>query len=92
MKNHIPDKDALIGLSYDEFLERLKIEIGNFLSRAERGKINKHQGFKSRASSMRLRELLKMYRRVSLKQERIITNVIQESKKRAEEQLTLDLD
>ena len=66
------EKTELLELSYTDFVERLSIEMGNFLARANRGKENKYQGYRSRSASMRLRELLKLYRVVSLRQEKFL--------------------
>jgi hypothetical protein len=74
MSNILTDEEKieLLELSYNDFVERLGIEMGNFLARANRGKENKYQGYRSRSASMRLRELLKLYRVVSLRQEKFL--------------------
>lgn len=88
--DHIPDRKDLLSLSYDEFLERLKMELGSFFSRAERGKTNAYQGLRSRRDSMRIRDLLKVYRKISIRQEKRIKQITRESKKKINEQLSLE--
>ena len=71
----------LLQLTYDEFLERLKIEIGDFFVHAEAGKTVRHQGLKARKDSMKLRKLFKMYRPISIRQEQRINEIMREAKK-----------
>jgi len=57
-------------LLYDDSLERLKIEFGEFLKFAEKGKYIKHRGYKARKKSILLRESLKLWRELSLEHEK----------------------
>jgi hypothetical protein len=68
--------------SYEEFLEQLKIEIGDFLRYAECGKTVRHQSLRSRKKSLRLRALLKEFRIVSLRQEKKINDIYKQAKNR----------
>ncbi len=67
-------------ITYDEFLERLKIEFGDFIRFAECGKTIRYQGLKARKKSMKLRQLLKLFRPVSIAQEKKINEVFQSAK------------
>ena len=67
-------------ISYDEYMEILKIEIGDFIRHAESGKIVRYQGLRARKKSMRLRELLKIFRTKSIQQERKITGIMKSAK------------
>lgn len=67
-------------MSYDEFLERLKIEFGDFIRYAESGKTIRYQGLKARKKSMKLRQLLKYFRPVSIAQEKRINDVMHAAK------------
>ena len=60
----------------NEFLEILKIEFSDFIRFAESGKTIRYQGLKARKKSMRLRELIKLFRPISIKQERKITEIV----------------
>lgn len=66
--------------SYDDFLEMLKIEFGDFIRYAESGKTIRYQGLKARKKSMRIRELFKLFRPVSIEQEKKITGILQTAK------------
>lgn len=55
---------------YREFLERLRIEIGDFLKDAEMAEFIRYSGLKARKKSVQLRKLLKLYRVASLKHEK----------------------
>lgn len=72
--------------SYNDFLELLKIEFGEFLKWSEAGRNVRLSGLRSRQASIRLRNLLKQYRSVSLKQEKFITEVIKNAKKHITEE------
>lgn len=72
------DNDKFI--SYDRFLEKLKIEIGDFLRCAERGKVVRYHSLKSRKKSIKLREILKEFRQLSLKHEKQINNIYKQTK------------
>ena len=67
-------------MSYDDFLERLKIEFGDFIRFAESGKTIRYQGLKARKKSMKLRQLLKYFRPVSISQEKKINDVFHTAK------------
>lgn len=70
----------IIDITYDEFLERLKIEFGDFIRFAEAGKTVRYQGLKARKKSMKLRKLLKFFRPVSIEQEKKINAVFHQAK------------
>lgn len=57
---------------YSEFLEKLRIEIGDFFRIADLGKNIKYNSLKSRKKSIFLRELLKEFRNVSLQNEKYL--------------------
>lgn len=59
----------LLNMSYDDFLEILKMEIGVFFRFAENGKVVRYQGLKARKQSMRVRKLLKLFRTASVNQD-----------------------
>ena len=67
-------------MTYDEFLERLKIEFGDFIRFAEAGKSIRYQGLKARKKSMKLRQLLKYFRPISIAQEKRINEVFHAAK------------
>jgi hypothetical protein len=70
----------VIDITYDDFLERLKIEFGDFIRFAEAGKAVRYQGLKARKKSMKLRKLLKFFRPVSIEQEKKINAVFHHAK------------
>ena len=70
------DKSRFDDMAYDEFMEILKIEIGDFMRHAESGKTVRYQGLRARKKSMRIRELFKIYRIKSIQQERKITTIM----------------
>jgi len=74
------DKSRFEDMTYDEFMEILKIEIGDFIRHAESGKMVRYQGLRARKKSMRLREILKVFRVKSIQQERKITNIYKSAK------------
>ena len=79
----VPSNDQethVIDITYDEFLERLKIEFGDFIRFAEAGKTVRYQGLKARKKSMKLRKLLKFFRPVSIEQEKKINAVFHQAK------------
>lgn len=62
-KNYLQEMDIK---SYDDFLEALKIEIGDLFRDAEHGKSVIHSGLKARKKSIKIRDLLKIFRNKSL--------------------------
>ena len=58
--------------SYDDFLSVLTIEFSDFLRDADYAKDIRHSCLKSRKKSIRLRELLKIFRIKSLEQEKYL--------------------
>ena len=81
MRINLNVRNIVDSMTYDEFLERLRIEFGDFIRFAESGKTVRYQGLKARKASMALRKLLKVYRPLSIAQERKINNVYQEARK-----------
>jgi len=71
--------------TYREFLEILKNEIGDFLSMAEKGRSIRYSARLARKKSIRLREILKEFRTVSIKNDKKITNILSEAKKEVNE-------
>lgn len=65
---------------YDMFMERLKILVGEFFMMCEKGRTIRYQGLKARHKSMELRNVLKDFRRVSLKNEKYITELYKKLK------------
>lgn len=82
MSKHLSEdeRNELLNLPYEDFVERLGVEMGNFLNRAGRGRDNKYQGYRSRSASMRIRELLKEYRVVSLRREKYLDSKKKDNK------------
>jgi hypothetical protein len=66
---------------YSEFLENLKVEIGDFLNDAEYGKSIRHSSLRARKKSIAIRELLKLYRQVALENDRRIEKIMSEARK-----------
>ena len=71
--------------TYRDFLEVMKIELGDFLRLCEAGRTVRHASLKARKKSIRLRELLKKFRQISLENDRRIKNIIMEAKHRIDE-------
>jgi hypothetical protein len=72
--------------TYREFLEILKIEFSDFLRLAESGRTVRHASLKARKISIKLRDLLKMYRTISLDNDRKITQIMNTAKEKLEEE------
>ena len=68
--------------NYRDFLEVLKIEFGDFIRLGETGKTVRHASLKARKKSIRLRELLKQFRNISLQNDQRITRIMAEAKDR----------
>jgi len=66
--------------TYREFLEILKIEFGSFLRKAEAGRTIRHAALSARKHSIRLRELFKEFRKVSLGNDQKISDIMEEAK------------
>ena len=73
--------------SYNEFIERLKIEFSDFIRTAESGRTVRHASLKARKRSIKIRSLLKMYREVALENDKRITKIFNEAKMRLREDL-----
>jgi len=71
--------------TYRDFLEIMKIEFGDFLRLCEAGRTIRHASLKARKKSIRLREMLKDFRPVSLENDKRIERIIKEAKNRIEE-------
>lgn len=71
--------------TYRDFLERMKIEFGDFLRLCEAGRTIRHASLKARKKSIKLREILKDFRQVSLENDKRIEKIIMEAKNRIEE-------
>lgn len=67
-------------MSYSVFLERLKIEFGDFLRVAESGRVVRHASLKARKQSISLRKILKDYRQIALNNDRRISKIMKEAK------------
>lgn len=72
-------------LSYQQFLEVIKIEIGDFFRLAEAARTVRHASLKARQQSMKLRFLLKLYRAKAIENDRRITNIMTDAKRKLEE-------
>lgn len=72
-------------VTYRDFLEILKIEMGDFLRLAENGRTVRSSSLKARKQSIKLRELLKQFRTVSLNNDKRIANIITEAKIKIDE-------
>ena len=66
--------------NYKDFIEKLKIEFGDFLRYAEAGKTVRYSALIARNRSMKLREILKEFRVHSLKNDKRIANILREAK------------
>jgi hypothetical protein len=71
--------------TYRDFLEMLKIELGDFLRLCETGRTIRHASLKARKKSIRLRQLLKDFRQISLGNDRRIESIIREAKNKIKE-------
>jgi len=71
--------------NYRDFLEKMKIEFGDFLRLCEAGRTIRHAALKARKQSIKLRQILKDFRPVSLENDRRITSIILEAKNRIRE-------
>jgi len=71
--------------TYRDFLEKMKIEFGDFLRLCEAGRTIRHASLKARKKSIKLREILKDFRPVSLENDMRIEKIIMEAKNRIEE-------
>ena len=72
--------------SYKEFLEIIKIEMGDFLRLAESGRTVRHASLKARKQSIKLRTILKTFRQISLNNDKRIANIISEAKTKISEE------
>ena len=68
--------------TYREFLERVKIEFGDFIRLAETGKTVRYSALKARKKSIQLRNMLKDFRNFSLSNDRRISEILDEAKTR----------
>ena len=73
-------------MTYRDFLETIKIEMGDFLRHAESGRTVRHASLRARKQSIKLRGLLKMFRQVSLNNDRRIAEIISEAKTKINEE------
>lgn len=78
-------RNSMNDMTYDEYLERLKIEFGDFIRFAESGKTVRYQGLKARKKSMRLRDLLKQFRPKSIEQEKRINEIFKNAKEKIQQ-------
>lgn len=79
------DKNKEIG--YIEFLEKLKIEFGDFLCKAESGRVVRNSGLKSRTKSLKLRDMLKQFRIISLRNDKKIAKIMENARKKIQEEI-----
>jgi hypothetical protein len=68
--------------SYRDFLEIVKIELGDFLRLSEAGRTIRHAALKARKKSIKIRQLLKEFRDISLDNDKRIATIISEAKKK----------
>lgn len=73
-------------ITYRDYLEKLKIEMGDFLRLAENGRTVRNSSLKARKQSIKLRELLKHFRIVSLNNDKRIADIILEAKTKINEE------
>ena len=67
-------------IAYRDFLEKLKIEFGDFLRYAEAGKTVRYAALTARKKSIFLRNILKEFRNQSLNNDKRITGILKEAK------------
>ena len=77
-------------MTYRNFLEVIKIEMGDFLRHAEAGRTVRHASLRARKQSIKLREILKEFRQVSLNNDRRIAEIILEAKTKINEETGAD--
>lgn len=73
-------------MTYREFLEIIKIEMGDFLRHAESGRTVRHASLRARKQSIKLREMLKSFRQISLNNDKRIADIIAEAKTKINEE------
>lgn len=66
--------------TYDDFLEILKIEFGDFILHSEHGKNVMISGLRARQKSIMLRKLLCIFREKSLKKEKVLNERLKAKK------------
>lgn len=69
-------------ISYTQFLEVIKIEFSDFLRTAEQGSAVRHASLRARKKSIKLREILKKFREVALRNDRRIAQIMSEARER----------
>lgn len=74
--------DNNINSSYKNYIEVLKIEFGEFLRLCENGRTVRFTSLKARKKSIKLRELLKQFRTISLENDQRISRILTEAKNR----------
>ena len=67
-------------VSYNDFLEQLKMNFSDFMRMAEAGRSVRHSALLARKKSIKIREMLKEFRNVSLTQDKRITDILQKAK------------
>ena len=72
---------------YSEFLEMLKIELGDFVRLAEQGRITRYSSLKARKKSIRIRGILKEFRKKSIEHDKRITGIIEKTKQQLYEEM-----
>jgi len=74
--------------TYREFLERFKIEFGDFIRLAETGKTVRYSALKARKKSIQLRNMLKDFRGYSLTNDKRISEILSEAKIKIRSEVT----
>jgi len=67
-------------INYREFIERLKIEFSDFMRYAESGHTIRHASLRARKQSLVLRNLIKKFRGISLKNDDRINKILKAAK------------
>jgi len=72
--------------TYNELLEDIKIEAGSFFRLAEAGKVTRSTALKARKQSIVLRDMLKLFRKKSLENDKRIKSIMAEAKQKVLEE------
>ena len=87
MNNEEEILDESCPYTYRQYLEILKIEFSDFMRIADSGRTIRHASLKARKISIKLRELLKMYRVVSINNDKKINQIINTAKQKIRDEV-----
>ena len=72
-------------VSYQDFLEIMRIELGDFFRLAENARTVRHASLKARQQSMKLRFLFKLYRTKAIENDERINRIMLDAKRQLKE-------